>query len=79
MQAVAGREHHVQDDEVVVVLEGSVEPDPPIGRDVDAIALGLQAAADETGDFGFVFDDENMHGPTLAARFRRVLACPRGL
>ncbi len=63
LEAVEAREHDVEDDEVVGPARGPLEPVRPGLRDVDPVALGLEATLDEPGDLGVALDDEDPHGP----------------
>jgi D-alanyl-D-alanine carboxypeptidase/D-alanyl-D-alanine-endopeptidase (penicillin-binding protein 4) len=62
LKSVLLRQHHVEQDHVVVVDVGEHGRLLAVGRDVHHVALFLQALLDEPGDLPVVLHDENFHG-----------------
>lgn len=50
------RQHHVQDEEVVIVGQRQFQTAPAIGGDIDGVALGFQPLFDEVSDFVLVLN-----------------------
>ena len=61
LEAVAAREHHVEDDRVVGVRLGHPERVVAGGRDVRGVALLGEPAADEARHLQLVLDNKNAH------------------
>ena len=61
-EAVRARQHHVQENEVVVALDRHVAPVDAIGRDIDDVAALREPPAKMARELGVVFDDEDSHG-----------------
>jgi hypothetical protein len=67
-------EHHIDNGGVVVGGFHEGEARLAIGCVVDGVARLLQAAHDEGGDFGIIFDDEDTHGARFEGGIARVEA-----
>ena len=65
IQSIPLGQHHIQNDQVVLVIEGSDQSDLAVRGDVNPIALGLKTAADKTGDLCFVFNHKDTHSSRL--------------
>ena len=61
-EAVAARQHDVEDHDVVAALLGHPEPVVAVVGAVDRESLGLQAAPQRRGDLEIVLDDQQLHG-----------------
>ena len=61
LEAVAARQHQVEDDEVVATLERQPTPFQPVGGDLDGEPLGAQPALDGAGDLAVVLDEQHLH------------------
>ena len=59
--AVAAGQHHVEHDGVVLVLSGLLERRVAVVRDVDLVALLLQAAPQRPRQLAVVLHDEQSH------------------
>ncbi len=60
-QAVALRQHHIDDGDVVGVLPGAIERRVAVGGMIDGESGLAQAARDEIGNRRVVFDDQRAH------------------
>ena len=59
-EAVASRQHHVQDHRVVAGLaEESFDRPVTIALDVDRVAVGFEIEPKTVGEVDFVFDNED--------------------
>ena len=61
-EPVEARQHHVEDDGVVVVLGGEPQAVGPVEGDVDRVALLAQATFEEGRHPRLVLDDQDSHG-----------------
>ncbi len=59
--AVEAGEHDVEDDGVVVGLEGAVEALLAVGGGVDGVALFAEGVGEGGTEVGVVFDEEHFH------------------
>ncbi|MNR37000.1 hypothetical protein D3C85_1549810 [compost metagenome] len=66
--AVHARQHHVQDDEVVVALECVVQAVPPRGDQIDDERRLGKPFAEVLPRLGFILDDQNFHDSSPAAQ-----------
>ena len=60
-KAVEPGQEEIEDDQVVLRLEGLPKPDDAVLGTVDHEALGLEPVAQELPDPGLVFDNEDPH------------------
>jgi len=74
LEAVDARQHHVEDDRVVVVLGGQVQPLVTVEGNVDRVALLLHPAPDRPGHLDLVLHDQ--HSQWLAPPFQARIALP---
>ena len=74
-EAVEGRQHEVEDNDVVVMGRGKVQPGDAVGGIVERVALGLEIVADVLGDVSMVFYYQYPHllGHPLAAHSAPVI------
>jgi hypothetical protein len=63
--AVAPRQHHVQQDQVVTALACPPQPVDTVLGDLDLEALRGQAPPQRAGDLDIVLDDQQLHPPRL--------------
>jgi hypothetical protein len=63
--SILAREHHIQDEEIVLVDRGQVDGLVAIGGDIDGVGLLAQAPGDEAGDPGFVLHQQNAHAVSI--------------
>jgi hypothetical protein len=68
LEAVHARQHHVEDDDVVLGRAGHPQRVLALARKVGGQAVGAQAAPDQGGQLQLVFDDQVAHGLQSAAR-----------
>ena len=61
VQAIAPRQHHVEDHHVVARRQGLAQAGHAVVRDVDLVVLGFEPAADEAGDLLLILDDQDAH------------------
>ena len=66
LEPVIDRQHHVQDDRVVVVLRPEREGVLTVARDVDRIALTLESTADRAEQLRLILDDKDLHDVSLS-------------
>nr|WP_311138306.1 hypothetical protein [Pseudomonas amygdali] len=75
-KAVQAGQHHIKNDDRVVVLQRQMQTFDAIARHVDGVALFGQAATQVVCGFLFVFDNQHAHRVTLTcegpARVRRA-------
>ena len=60
-------QHEIEDDQVIVDFRGQVSTLNAVGAYVHRVTFFFQRAANERGDFGFVFDDQDTHGEIIIA------------
>jgi Domain of Unknown Function (DUF1080) len=61
-EAVALREHEIEDDAIEGLVIHEEEPFFARGGNVNVVVLGLQPLTEGSGDFLFIFDHEHAHG-----------------
>ncbi len=62
------RHHHVEDDEIGVVVAGKVDGLAAVGGLVHVVALGLEGHRDDAQDIGVVIGDDDRLGHGSAHR-----------
>ena len=65
LKAIFPGNHHVENNEVIVVDFDLIQGVGAGGGHVDGVGLLLQTASDETHDAGIVFDEEQSHGSII--------------
>src|SRR5439155_1614849 len=60
-QTITLRQHEVEDQQVIVAVNHAGQPGLPVVGHIDRVMFGLQPTLDKTGDFLFVFDDQDVH------------------
>ena len=69
-EPVAFRQHHVEDEQIVLALERAAESRLPVVRDVDLVVLRFQPALDEARHLLLVLDDQDPHRACTGRRTR---------
>ena len=72
--AVEMRQHAVDDDRIVALVRRAIEAGVSVRLPIDAVAVRLQTLLDESRVVAIVFDDENLHGPSIRAGAAAPLA-----
>jgi hypothetical protein len=72
--SVPPRQHHIQENEVVVVDAGLVERGLSVGRNVDRIGVFAKAFRENLGCIGLIFDQQYPHESLRSRAVARINA-----